>query len=429
MEESPCASPAAKTEKLHINNCEELQNRLASLLEKGQYSDVTFIVSEGSFEHRVPAHRMILASQSEHFHRLLFQEADAGAEIRLEDAPLTAFMLLLQYAYTGRVEIATSDLKLVLDLSRLAHRFAIESLKDFLDIHLSVAVNQTNILEIFVHADLVQLQRAYSTTAALIDRKPSHILGNPGLLSLESHNLQQILSRSSFVIAERYVFQAIQRWIQHNNKTPVEATDVLRCVRLCEITPEYLFSDVEPSGLFEEAAIIEAVRVRCKPQWDCTQPRGLKPAANLFESEEALAQYSIVMQPKWEAHSQATVKVVSQVSRTFPFKAVSNRLPQCLLVRFDNRYLVNAITLQVHQPTSYVIRISADNSCWRKLIDYSQYTCRGKQRLLFPQQAVRYLQLTPLHQREGCLITLGICCYRADASAIIFKDNGIIGTG
>ena len=42
---------------------------------------------------------------------------------------------------------------------------------------------------------------------------------------------------------------------------------------------------------------------------------------------------------------------------------------------------------------------------------------------------LRYLQLTPLHQREGCLITLGICCYRADASAIIFKDNGIIGTG
>ena len=104
---------------VHINNCEELQNRLASLLEKGQYSDVTFIVSEGSFEHRVPAHRMILASQSEHFHRLLFQEADAGAEIRLEDAPLTAFMLLLQYAYTGRVEIATSDLKVV--ISRIVY--------------------------------------------------------------------------------------------------------------------------------------------------------------------------------------------------------------------------------------------------------------------------------------------------------------------
>ena len=162
-------------------------------------------------------------------------------------------------------------------MSRLADRFAIRSLKDILDSHLSLAVTETNILEIFVHADLVDLKKAYSTTAALIDRKPSHILGNPKLLSLESHHLQQILSRSSFVIAERYVFQAIQRWMQHNNKTPAEAADVLRCVRLCEITPEYLFSDVEPSGLFEESAIIEAVRVRCKPQWDSTQPRGLKP--------------------------------------------------------------------------------------------------------------------------------------------------------
>ena len=99
---------------MHINNCEELQNRFASLLENGNYSDVTFVISDGSFEHRVPAHRVILASQSEYFDRLLFgemREAHAGAEIRLEDSPRTAFMLLLQYAYTGRVEIATSDLK------------------------------------------------------------------------------------------------------------------------------------------------------------------------------------------------------------------------------------------------------------------------------------------------------------------------------
>ena len=168
-------------------------------------------------------------------------------------------------------------LQLVLDLTTLAHRYSITSLKDFLDMHLSVAVNESNVIEIFVHADLVDLEKAYSTAAALIDRKPTHILANPRLLSLPSHNLRQILSRSSFMVAERYVFQAVQRWMQRNNKTPKEAADVLQCVRLCEITPEYLFSDVEPSGLFEEAAIVEAVRIRCKPQWDCTQPRGIMP--------------------------------------------------------------------------------------------------------------------------------------------------------
>ena len=93
---------------VHINKCEELQDRFARLLESGKYSDVTFVIMEGSFEHRVPAHRMILASQSDDFHQLLFVEKKEAHEIHLEDTPLKAFLLLLQYAYTGRVQIASN---------------------------------------------------------------------------------------------------------------------------------------------------------------------------------------------------------------------------------------------------------------------------------------------------------------------------------
>lgn len=81
-----------------------MQSGIAHLWETRQHTDVTFLVGHS----RVPAHRAILASQSEYFNRLLFGEmieARAGAEIPLKDTPLKAFQLLLRYAYSGSLEM------------------------------------------------------------------------------------------------------------------------------------------------------------------------------------------------------------------------------------------------------------------------------------------------------------------------------------
>ena len=84
------------------------------LLELGKHSDVTFIITEDGEDHRIPAHRVILASQSEYFDRLLFgemREAHPDAEIPLQDTPLEAFQLLMKYTYCGKMKIADSDLQ------------------------------------------------------------------------------------------------------------------------------------------------------------------------------------------------------------------------------------------------------------------------------------------------------------------------------
>ena len=86
--------------------------------ESRDHSDVTLVVA-GT---RIPTHRVILASQSEYFDRLLFgemREAHAGAEIPLPDTPLEAFKLLLKYAYCG--EVLTSDL----EVSGKAYQFVL----------------------------------------------------------------------------------------------------------------------------------------------------------------------------------------------------------------------------------------------------------------------------------------------------------------
>ena len=101
------------TAEVVVDHAKNICENSAQLLTSGKHSDVTFIITgDWEADHRIPAHRVILASQSEYFDRLLFgemREAHAGAEIMLPDTPLEAFKLLLQYAYCG--EVVTSDLE------------------------------------------------------------------------------------------------------------------------------------------------------------------------------------------------------------------------------------------------------------------------------------------------------------------------------
>ena len=68
-----------------------------------EFTDVVFIV-DGE---RVTAHKLILASQSEYFRAMLYGEMKEASQedIPLPDIPLASFKTVLQYAYTGTLEI------------------------------------------------------------------------------------------------------------------------------------------------------------------------------------------------------------------------------------------------------------------------------------------------------------------------------------
>ena len=79
---------------------------LLSLLEEGRHADVTFVVGDGAGV-RMPAHRIIVASQSAYFDCLLYGSMKEAKEetVRLQDTPPEAFRLLLRYLYCGKLTI------------------------------------------------------------------------------------------------------------------------------------------------------------------------------------------------------------------------------------------------------------------------------------------------------------------------------------
>ena len=93
-----------------LNLCDHLQSSVTCLWESKNHTDVTFLVCG----ERVSAHRVILASQSEYFDRLLYGEMKESRqdEIKLQDvSSLQAFQLLIEYAYTGCLTIENGVLQ------------------------------------------------------------------------------------------------------------------------------------------------------------------------------------------------------------------------------------------------------------------------------------------------------------------------------
>ncbi|KAL5515143.1 hypothetical protein EMCRGX_G000268 [Ephydatia muelleri] len=99
-----------ESQTVHINAVGFMQQHFKDLLDNKKYVDVTFVV-EGQ---PVPAHRLILASQSDYFDRLFYgkmREANSSDEIPLPNAPLEALRLLLEFMYSGCLDYDNQPLQ------------------------------------------------------------------------------------------------------------------------------------------------------------------------------------------------------------------------------------------------------------------------------------------------------------------------------
>lgn len=81
-----------------------LLSAIENLYISDTYSDVILIVHG----HKFPAHKVILAAQSQYFQALLYGKLkeSSQAEIELKDVAVGPFTELLHYVYSGRLSLA-----------------------------------------------------------------------------------------------------------------------------------------------------------------------------------------------------------------------------------------------------------------------------------------------------------------------------------
>ncbi|XP_072936766.1 uncharacterized protein [Epargyreus clarus] len=90
--------------------CTELKQRGAHLLQSGQWSDCTFLVGTEPHQMIIAGHKLILAMASPVFEAMFYGGmAERNDPIPILDVQIDAFKALLEYIYTGNINISSFD--------------------------------------------------------------------------------------------------------------------------------------------------------------------------------------------------------------------------------------------------------------------------------------------------------------------------------
>ena len=212
--------------------------------------DVTLVVEDGK---EFKAHRRVLSEASPFFEKLLnsdMRESNEGV-IRLEMITELCFGLVLEFIYTGGVEITADDnardLIVMADylvlphLKTLAERFLLKNLK--LDVSNSFTyyffAERYRCGELISHA--ISFISANITTAAKAEE----------FLKLSSEAVKMCISSDELnVSTEEDVFKIILTWIDHDKSEREKYfTELFREVRLVFVSRDFLQSDIVTNDL------------------------------------------------------------------------------------------------------------------------------------------------------------------------------------
>ena len=97
---------------------------LKAMIDDEKCSDIFFVLKDDNDE-RVHANKGILIGQSEYFRAMFRSDMRESREnvIEVRDCSKTVLLLLLEYLYTGSVEIGGQDIEIVMKLYDLSHRY------------------------------------------------------------------------------------------------------------------------------------------------------------------------------------------------------------------------------------------------------------------------------------------------------------------
>lgn len=214
---------------------------LYKMFKAEQFCDITFVTNK---KRKLKAHRVVLTTLSPYFEALLgsnWQEKQQDAEVGLEWIDETVFTNLVEFAYTGRIEITPENVQ---DVLHGANFFGVEFiqkscvnlLKASLDPIACVGILQ--LAERYAMQDLRSAAKKYCVEHFGKVSQEEEFLELPLLLLLEILQEDQLCVIYNGIVPtmaeqEQFVLQAVFRYIKHDlENRRVRLADLLACVRL-----------------------------------------------------------------------------------------------------------------------------------------------------------------------------------------------------
>ena len=135
----------------------------------------------------------------------------------------------------------------------------ITDLKKCLESGLSKELAVSTVLQTWSYATLCNCTALESQCSKYVQHHMIAILHSEVILYLPTLLFKELLCRDDFVADEIKIFLAVERFIRFNSLSPQEVVELLRVVRLNEISQVDLREKVAPSGLFGKDKITTAI--------------------------------------------------------------------------------------------------------------------------------------------------------------------------
>ena len=240
--------PIKETDKQRF--CMEMMKRLDIQRKKGQFCDVVLEVCNGEDQARFNAHRVVLCAGSPFFYSALNNDMKESKEglIRLEDMSKVAIEELLDYLYTGHVDVTQHN---AFDLLKIADFLVIPSLKEVSSNFIIQSLSSSNCFMAYYLAVNYRCFELQEKARDFIYANFTRVVEHEDFLNLTVSEVEEWISSDEIrVRGEEDVFQAIVKWAEQKGSGEREKFfELFRHVRLIYLSRNYVLNDILPHPL------------------------------------------------------------------------------------------------------------------------------------------------------------------------------------
>ncbi|XP_005409784.1 PREDICTED: kelch-like protein 4 isoform X1 [Chinchilla lanigera] len=250
-----------------INHAEQTLHKMENYLKEKQLCDVLLIAGHL----RIPAHRLVLSAVSDYFAAMFTNDVlEANQEeVRMEGVDPNALNSLVQYAYTGALQLKEDTIESLLAAACLLQLTqVIEVCSSFLikQLHPSNCLGIRSFGDAQGCTELLNIAHKYTMEHFI------EVIKNQEFLQLPVNEISKLLCSDDINVPdEETIFYALMQWVGHDAQTRQGNLAMLLSYIRLPLLPPQLLADLENSSMFTgdlecQKLLMEAMKYHLLPE-------------------------------------------------------------------------------------------------------------------------------------------------------------------
>ncbi|XP_060850673.1 ring canal kelch homolog isoform X2 [Rhopalosiphum padi] len=320
----------------------------------------------------VVGHKIVLVSASPYFHSIFTSLVSLDEYNKyianIKELDSTALQLMVDYIYTGEINITEQNVQDLLPASNLLQ---LEFVKDASVEFLQKQLNPANCLGIRSLADLHNCMELLSSSEAYIKKQFLEVVKYDEFLSLSSEEVIKLISCNCLVIPfEEKVFECVINWVKHELDCRYNSLPrLIEHVRLPLISLEYITKEVVEEPLLKNSPecknyVNEALHFhKLKTQQVITIPQTIRSTPRVFGHKVILVLCFSLTMKKYCLNWYDPVTKEWQI----PIK-INKRYSPCALALLKEHFVI-ILGDECGSKSVEMLDLSSNSYCWVSMVD------------------------------------------------------------